>query len=59
MSTTSDDYRDKVNEWFQKYAEMDKLLQTIAPKVEGNFTMGDTLPVVEEQIAEQEVARFP
>ncbi|XP_046848609.1 utrophin-like isoform X4 [Xenia sp. Carnegie-2017] len=54
MSTTSDDYRDKVNEWFQKYAEMDKLLQTIAPKVEGNFTMGDTLPVVEEQIAEQE-----
>ena len=56
MSQASDEQLEKVKEWREKYIEVDKWYQTITPKVEGNFTIGKTLPIVRKQIAEQEVS---
>ena len=45
----------KIQKWREVYKEVDMWYHTMSAKVEENFTMGKTLPVVQQQIAEQEV----
>ena len=55
MSKASDEQLERVKEWREKYAEVDSWYKTMTPKVEGSFNMGKTLPIVQKQIADQEV----
>ena len=55
MFRASDEQVEKVKEWQEKYSEMDKWYKTMTPKVEGNFNMGKTLPIVQKQITELQV----
>ena len=55
MSQASDEQLEKVKEWQEKYAQVNEWYKTMTPKIEGNFNVGKTLPVVRKQIAEQEV----
>ena len=55
MNEASDVQLEKVKEWNEKYAEVDTWYKTMTPKIEGNFNIGKTLPIVQKQIADQEV----
>lgn len=55
MSQASDEQLRKIQRWREKYKDVDDWYKAMAPKIEGNFSIGQTLPTVHKQVAEQEV----
>ena len=56
-AAAANDQLEKMRQWREKYMEVQKWYETMSTKIEGEFTMGKTLPAVRKQVAEQEVIR--